>query len=533
MSVREYIGARYIPLFADPIEWDSTTAYEPLTVVKNQGNSYISRQYVPEGISITNENYWILWADFNAQLEQYRREVQQFDGRITANTNAIANETEARATADSALSDDIAENAAEIANNATAINNEKDARIAADASLEASVSEKATIATYAPTPFSKSEQQKFFFHGENYSPNSYASVVTDEGSFKTSLFSGAYRHGSQSNIDVCASITLANTYLANADKFVYGNQFTGIGYGGTFDAPVRIDPRAHADINGRMEIDCNTFTQLIGHGVTYDFSTYNRANSYHARGLHPMFDDLSPVVKEYWRYGIGALNDDMEIGAGRMLSDAFAKFLFDSGQLEIIDPGHVESLVPGKIYFAGDIEQNPDRFLGITHCAIIAGFVGYGYAHKIVAESGSAAHPLWTAPLANTLLATKTVAAFTPNWSAGLYLHTIFNDRATKFDNVNLSANPISFDFTQGSSSTQYGARVVSIASSSWVPVNITATNSDTGATVSITKYASIMPEQIYLPYGWSVAISSSNTTAVNVICETCSSDHNLIKASS
>ena len=90
MSVREYIGARYIPLFADPIEWGSTTAYEPLTVVKNQGNSYISRQYVPEGVALTNENYWILWADFNAQLEQYRREVQQVDGRITANADAIA-----------------------------------------------------------------------------------------------------------------------------------------------------------------------------------------------------------------------------------------------------------------------------------------------------------------------------------------------------------------------------------------------------------------------------------------------------------
>lgn len=103
MSVREYIGARYIPLFADPIEWDSSLSYEPLTVVKNQGSSYVSRQFVPEGVAITNEQYWILWADFNAQLEQYRAEVQQFDGRITANATAIGAETLARENADSEI----------------------------------------------------------------------------------------------------------------------------------------------------------------------------------------------------------------------------------------------------------------------------------------------------------------------------------------------------------------------------------------------------------------------------------------------
>ena len=84
MSVREYVGARYVPKFADPIEWDNTLSYEPLTVVTNQGSSYVSRQSVPTGIDITNENYWILWADYNAQIEAYRREVQTFNSRIEA-----------------------------------------------------------------------------------------------------------------------------------------------------------------------------------------------------------------------------------------------------------------------------------------------------------------------------------------------------------------------------------------------------------------------------------------------------------------
>ena len=89
MSVREYIGARYVPLFADPIDWDSTKTYEPLTVVYNQGNSYTSRQYVPAGIDISNDTYWARTGNYNAQIEQYRSEVATFDDRITTNETNI------------------------------------------------------------------------------------------------------------------------------------------------------------------------------------------------------------------------------------------------------------------------------------------------------------------------------------------------------------------------------------------------------------------------------------------------------------
>lgn len=82
MGVREYVGARYVPLFADPLEWDSTKSYEPLTVVYHQGNSYTSRQYVPAGIDITNTAYWALTGNYNAQVESLRQTVERFDGRI-------------------------------------------------------------------------------------------------------------------------------------------------------------------------------------------------------------------------------------------------------------------------------------------------------------------------------------------------------------------------------------------------------------------------------------------------------------------
>jgi hypothetical protein len=82
--VRQYIGARYVPLFADPAEWDNTKTYEPLTIVLHEGNSYTSRQYVPTGIDINNNEYWALTGNYNAQIETYRAETQANTSKFTA-----------------------------------------------------------------------------------------------------------------------------------------------------------------------------------------------------------------------------------------------------------------------------------------------------------------------------------------------------------------------------------------------------------------------------------------------------------------
>ncbi len=99
MATTQYIGARYVPMFSDPLDWDSTKAYEPLTIVYYLGNSYTSRQSVPTGIDIANTDFWALTGNYNAQIEAYRKEVQTYDGRITANAQAIADEV-ARAVAE-------------------------------------------------------------------------------------------------------------------------------------------------------------------------------------------------------------------------------------------------------------------------------------------------------------------------------------------------------------------------------------------------------------------------------------------------
>lgn len=72
-----------MPLFADPIDWDKTKTYEPLTIVYYQGNSYTSRQSVPAGVDITDTTYWALTGNYNAQIEQYRKETASKLSNVT------------------------------------------------------------------------------------------------------------------------------------------------------------------------------------------------------------------------------------------------------------------------------------------------------------------------------------------------------------------------------------------------------------------------------------------------------------------
>lgn len=117
--VRQYVGARYVPKIADPVEWQENTAYEALVIVTYNNSSYTSRKPVPVSVGIPPENkeYWALTGNYNAQIEEYRQltekavqtaneakttanqasekvetistEVEGFDERITGNTDDI------------------------------------------------------------------------------------------------------------------------------------------------------------------------------------------------------------------------------------------------------------------------------------------------------------------------------------------------------------------------------------------------------------------------------------------------------------
>ena len=111
MSTTQYIGARYVPVFADPAEWNDSRTYEPLTIVMHEGNSYTSRQFVPSGIDITNDKFWALTGNYNAQLEQYRQEVTAETQRATSAetqlTQDLTAETQRATAAETQLTQDL------------------------------------------------------------------------------------------------------------------------------------------------------------------------------------------------------------------------------------------------------------------------------------------------------------------------------------------------------------------------------------------------------------------------------------------
>jgi len=82
-----YVGHRYVPKIMG--EWNQEETYEGLSIVTHKGTSYTSKKRVPIGIDISNEDYWAVTGNYNAQIENYRSEVESFDGRILKNMNDI------------------------------------------------------------------------------------------------------------------------------------------------------------------------------------------------------------------------------------------------------------------------------------------------------------------------------------------------------------------------------------------------------------------------------------------------------------
>ena len=82
--VRQYVGARYVPKFATPVEWSADTSYEALTIVTFNNASYTSKVQVPPtvGNPANNPQYWALTGNYNAQVEQYRQDTENYNAHV-------------------------------------------------------------------------------------------------------------------------------------------------------------------------------------------------------------------------------------------------------------------------------------------------------------------------------------------------------------------------------------------------------------------------------------------------------------------
>ena len=138
--VRQYVGARYVPKFANPVEWAADTSYEALTIVTFNNASYTSKVQVPPtvGNPANNPKYWALTGNYNAQVEQYRQETETvsnnltteitnrknadttLQGQITTVSNNLTTEITNRETADATLQGNII---SEVATRASADSN--------------------------------------------------------------------------------------------------------------------------------------------------------------------------------------------------------------------------------------------------------------------------------------------------------------------------------------------------------------------------------------------------------------------------
>ena len=79
MAVRQYIGARYVPKFADPVEYNPALSYEALTIVNYLNNSFTSKKPVPAGITPANTEYWANTGNYNAQVNELTERVNSLE----------------------------------------------------------------------------------------------------------------------------------------------------------------------------------------------------------------------------------------------------------------------------------------------------------------------------------------------------------------------------------------------------------------------------------------------------------------------
>ena len=158
--VRQYVGARYVPKFADPIAWASGTSYEAMTIVTYNNSSYTSKMPVPAtvGNPADNPDYWALTGNYNAQVEQYRQETETVSNNLTTEITNLKNadttlqgqittEITTRKNADTTLQGQIT---TEITNRKNAdatlqnnINAEASARQSADNTLQGNINSEA------------------------------------------------------------------------------------------------------------------------------------------------------------------------------------------------------------------------------------------------------------------------------------------------------------------------------------------------------------------------------------------------------
>ena len=75
-KIENFIGVNTIK-YADPILWDITSQYEANTIVVNPqtGDAYISTKAVPYGVALSNEDYWTRIYNYASEIHVFREQI--------------------------------------------------------------------------------------------------------------------------------------------------------------------------------------------------------------------------------------------------------------------------------------------------------------------------------------------------------------------------------------------------------------------------------------------------------------------------
>lgn len=90
----QFIGRRIVPVHGGV--WDRSKSYEELTIVLHEasGDSYISRRPVPAGTVVGDQNYWMLYSLYSAQIHEaelhLNEATEDVKKRITASEQKVS-----------------------------------------------------------------------------------------------------------------------------------------------------------------------------------------------------------------------------------------------------------------------------------------------------------------------------------------------------------------------------------------------------------------------------------------------------------
>ena len=322
-----YVGHRYKPKMFG--EWDNANLYEPLSIVQYQGASYTSRQYVPVGVDINNEEFWAVTGNYNAQVEQYRQEVSLFDNRITENTTLTT----------SAINDLKSRGVNALENGVTGDGVTDDTQSIKDLIRDNTI----VLFTQPPVTYRitdeiviPSNRKIIFMGGNHWNVNNERNVkFTYDG--VTNLDKAMFR-ASQSSVGVEPTTDTSNI-LFSGGVLLDGNNKIGYGFYGSF-------------ITNESIIDGITVTNTLKTGIDISKSWYGRYSNFTAKSNQ---GQGIVIGRNFWGGINGCLFENMRAW-GNGLDESFTETDYVNAAGMYVSLGYastIQNLVSERNYGAG------------------------------------------------------------------------------------------------------------------------------------------------------------------------------------